>query len=68
MVTFTEETSMENFIFCAVHTHPNMAMRRFNSKTLATSKYIDKKTQATDSAQLLIFDVPKLVVSTTNQK
>ena len=50
MVTFTEETSMENFIFCAVHTHPNMAMRRFNSKTLATSKYIDKKTQATGSA------------------
>ena len=32
------------------NTNPNMALRRFNSKTFATSKYKAKKTQATGSA------------------
>ena len=32
------------------NTHPNIAISRFSNKTLATSKYKAKKTQATGSA------------------
>ena len=45
-----------------------MAMRRFNSKTFATSKYEAIKNQATGSAYLLILGVPKRVVSKKRRK
>ena len=45
-----------------------MAMKRFNSKTFATSKYEAIKNKATGSAYLLILGVPKLVVSKKRRK